>query len=195
MVQSPSAGSAGEKTPSQIVTALEHDEIRLLGLLALGWNNTDIAARLYIGASRVTTLIKSCYEKIGVTSEIALVLFYIDHVLPIDVVSGYSRPGEKLERWRQKAEQRRHELVRSGEMPPRVAEAAMLLADPAHAGESDTILAALMSGDNKPTPDTYREYIGRLTHALGKPGNSRRGRQRLITIIRLAPLDSDEESL
>lgn len=194
------ARTAPNEEPTEtelIVASLEPYEIRVMSYIALGKTHAFIASRLYIGEGSVKSYIERSMGKCGVDNKLALALFYIDHVLPLDTADPhYKEPGEKLAAWRKMAEDRRKQFAGIGELGQRQAEAAMLLADPANAALTDEELGAMLSPVVSAT--NYAEYVGRFSAALPvhtkSEGFNRRGvRWRLASILRLAPLETSKE--
>lgn len=68
-------------TLSDLVQPLTRREAEVLGLLALGLSNAEIAARLVLSLATVNTYLSAIYRKLGVSSRTAAMRYAIDHDL------------------------------------------------------------------------------------------------------------------
>jgi len=170
------------------IQSLTEKELRALGLLSLGWENEQIAAKLHLGLDGVKSRLNKAGRKLGIRGRVALAVFYVDHILPTDTLPGYA-PGEKLVVWRRRAEKRRAQLKAAGVLTPEVVAAAMLLTNPEHASKTSAELGALMRGsDGKPLAgDNFKTRLVKISKK--SPGGSR-NRAWIAVIARLAPFDA-----
>ncbi len=75
------AGHAVPVTPRQLPTGLSGREVQVLGLVAQGCSNAEIASRLVISRRTAEHHVQHVYAKIGVSSRAAVTLFAIEHHL------------------------------------------------------------------------------------------------------------------
>lgn len=172
----------------QRIGMLTDREIRILGLLSLGWENKEIGKRLHISEDTVKTYLRRVHVKLKLrSSRVTLAVFYVNYLLASDCEPDY-KPGQKLYVWRKQAEGHRERLRAAGTLTPKVVEAVMLLTNPEHAGKSSAELGALLRGDSgEPlTADQYKALIAKISKRL--PG--RGGMARIAAIALLAPFDA-----
>lgn len=175
------------KRPEEKLHRLTPAEIRTLGLYALGWDVDKIAHRLHLSTGAIKSRMRSVRKKLDIDGAVALALFYVEHVLPRDQLPGYA-PGEKLQLWRQRAEQHRARLWEEGVLTPRVIAAAMLLTNPENGDKTDAELAQLLTKSTTDEPlsrSTIRTHLFKIGQAL--PG--RTNKVRIAVIATLAPFD------
>lgn len=180
------------KTPEQVVRLLGRRELEVLELLALGLENSDIGERLSIGEATVKTYVSRLREKTQIADRISLALFYVQHVLPHQQPRGY-KPGQKLAEWRERAVAVRASLRAAGALSWRNIDAAMLLANPEHAGKSNVQLGALLSdaGSGRPlSAEAFKSRLKKITRWLSGGHNAR---VEMAVIAYLAPLDQTDE--
>src|SRR3954447_4277092 len=61
-------GSTFGDAPAVLTTALLHREKQVLALVAMGYTNGEVAAKLCLAESTVKTHLSSCFDKLGVRS-------------------------------------------------------------------------------------------------------------------------------
>lgn len=67
--------------------SLSQREIEVLGLLAKGCHNKEIASKLFLSESTIKTYVKAIYRKLGVNSRVEAVLVYNDNIVEESVAS------------------------------------------------------------------------------------------------------------
>lgn len=170
------------------VLSLSPRELDVLRLVSLGQQNLHIAKHLYLSKNTVKVHIRRIHSKLGTNGgRAALALFYVDHVLPRDRSPNY-KSGEKLAIWRERAEELRAKLKAAGVLRPHIVAAAMLLANPEHAGKNAKALGALLGEDvgGPASEDGYKHYLRPISQHLPEGG----GMVSIAVIARLAPLDA-----
>ena len=75
------AGHAVPVTPRQLPMGLSDREVQVLGLVAQGYSNAEIASRLVISRRTAEHHVQHIYTKIGVSSRAAAALFAAEHHL------------------------------------------------------------------------------------------------------------------
>jgi hypothetical protein len=171
-------------------------DIRLMGYVALGWITAEINRRMH--TSKSTAEVNTLLELLDVKGRHGLAIYYVDHVLPYDVVSGYATPGEKLKVWRENAEKRRKQLLASSSLSQVHYRSLMVQATPENAEKSDEDLAALAGV----TATSFGLHINAVSSELlaiqredralrfaagGMVTPLSHGRTRALVIARLAP--------
>lgn len=186
-----------KRTPEQRIMQLALRDIRVLGLLAEGYTNKEIADATqgsYGGVKSAVTRIKRKLETDGGGNargeRVVLALFYVEYVLKLDMMGtpltsdkeAYTEPGEKLADWTKYAESVRSTLLDSGELTPRMAETVMLLTKPELAGLSDKELGQQLTPKFSAT--TVHSYFRMAYRGMERPG-----KPKLAVIASLAPFD------
>jgi HD-GYP domain-containing protein (c-di-GMP phosphodiesterase class II) len=75
------AGHAVPVPPRQLPMGLSDREVQVLGLVAQGYSNAEIASRLVISRRTAEHHVQHIYTKIGVSSRAAAALFAVEHQL------------------------------------------------------------------------------------------------------------------
>jgi HD-GYP domain-containing protein (c-di-GMP phosphodiesterase class II) len=75
------AGHIVPAPPRQLPMGLSDREVQVLGLVAQGYSNAEIASRLVISRRTAEHHVQHIYTKIGVSSRAAAALFAVDHQL------------------------------------------------------------------------------------------------------------------
>jgi DNA-binding NarL/FixJ family response regulator len=75
------AGHVVPVPPRQLPMGLSDREVQVLGLVARGYSNAEIASRLVISRRTAEHHVQHIYTKIGVSSRAAAALFAVEHHL------------------------------------------------------------------------------------------------------------------
>ena len=75
------AGHVVPVPPRQLPMGLSDREVQVLGLVAQGYSNAEIASRLVISRRTAEHHVQHIYTKIGVSSRAAAALFAVEHHL------------------------------------------------------------------------------------------------------------------
>lgn len=185
------------KTPAEAVASLTEQDLRTLGLVALGWSGDVIAKKLGVHVNTLKKRVDRIKIKLGMKggSRTRLALFYVEHVLPVDMLGQprdrakqrYTELGEKLADWQAAAIETRAQLRAAGALAPRHVEIAMLLTNPDNADMTLAELSGLLSGDVKPQPTTTQVYMSAMISQINNGT-----RLKLAVIATLAPFDEPD---
>ena len=192
-----------EVTSDSWMQLLGEKELRILGLVAMGWPDELIAYHLRLNVHGVAKTVTWMRRNLGLLPRSRnglcrrerLTFFYVAHVLPHDTLgrsadlreAAYTEPGQKLHDWVDSARRHRAALSRWRLLTPAKVELAMLLMCPGHVDKTDQELVELLS---KPLHwRTAGMYLDELTRHLAT-GKVTPTRSKLVTVVNLAPFDS-----
>ena len=75
-------GLAAERRPAQGWAALTSSELSVVRLVADGLPNREVAERLYISPHTVSGHLRHAFEKLGISSRVALSRLAVEHQEP-----------------------------------------------------------------------------------------------------------------
>jgi DNA-binding NarL/FixJ family response regulator len=159
-------------------------ELQVLGLLAEGMSDEQIAGRLFISAATVKTHSLRIGRKIGKGGRRCAVHLYIDALLPYDLEGGYKEPGEKLAVWRKRAEVARARLRDRG-LTLKQLLAIELVGDPKNANKTNAWIAKELTRICQFTSETEVKEIWRYVYPML---GGQRNRVGVVVMQRLAPI-------
>jgi DNA-binding CsgD family transcriptional regulator len=174
--------------PARRTAFFSERELQVLGLIAEGMRDKEIATRLFISANTVKTHIKRIAAKTGLGGgRCRFACLYVDQILPYDFEGGYVRPGEKLAEWRAHAEEMRTTLLVRG-LTPKYVMLITLLSDPKNANKTNAWAGAQLSKRFGETDEDKVKTMLGVVYSKFPP--DRRRRVSLVVMQRLAPLNA-----
>jgi hypothetical protein len=145
---------------SVYICGLTRPQVRTLALLAEGLSNEEIGTRdgvrrnaapdgkKTVVSDAVKAQLRAIHKivfGVGEVNRVRLAFWYIDKVLPHDMLPNFAQPGDKLRAWKENARRAKELLERSGLLNDETTMLLELLADAQYAQKSNQGLADEMT--------------------------------------------------